>query len=148
MDALRELQSVWHRDIPITAAMGIEVAVFDDDMLRVVARLAPNVNVHGTAFAGSLYSVCALTGWGMSWLKLREKGLTAEIVLATAEISYRRAVRGDLLCECRWPERASLQIDTLEAVQRTRLELDCDVIVEGQSVVQFSGEFALRRSRS
>jgi thioesterase domain-containing protein len=147
LDALQELQSVWHRDIPITAAMGIEIAAFDGDVLRVVARLPPNVNVHGTAFAGSLYSVCALAGWGMCWLKLRERGLTAEIVLATSEIRYCRAVRTDIVCECRWSDTASHQLDGLPTEDRTRVGLGCEVTADDACAVRFSGDFALRRAR-
>lgn len=146
MDALRQLQSIWHSDIPITAAMGIEIAAFEADELCVVARLEPNVNVHGTAFAGSLYSVCALTGWGMSWLQLRQRSLSAVIVLARAEIDYRRAVRDNIVCRCRWHDTGARQLDELEATGRTRLELVCDVTVEGASAVRFSGDFALRQN--
>jgi thioesterase domain-containing protein len=148
LNALRELQSVWHRDIPITAAMGIEIAAFDADVLRVVARLAPNVNVHGTAFAGSLFSVCALTGWGMCWLKLRERKLTAEIVLATSEIRYSHAVRTNVVCECRWSDTASQQLDGLATEDRTRIELGSEVIADDSCAVRFSGVFALRQARA
>ena len=59
-----ELQTLWHRDIPPAAAMAIEVAGYDGRTLSVRAPLAANRNVHGTAFAGSLFSACVLTGWG------------------------------------------------------------------------------------
>src|SRR5260221_14194186 len=58
-----ELQATWHRDIPPAAAMAIQVAAYDGRTLTVRAPLAANRNLHGTAFAGSLFSVCVLTGW-------------------------------------------------------------------------------------
>lgn len=145
MDALQQLQSIWHRDIPITAAMGVEIAAFEADELCVSASLAANVNVHGTAFAGSLYAVCALTGWGLIWLKLKARGLAAEIVLAEAGIRYRRAVRDDIVCRCRWSGAAEQQLDAFGATGRARLGLACDVVADGVSAVRFSGEFALRK---
>jgi thioesterase domain-containing protein len=80
----RELQSTWHRDIPLAAAMAIEVASYDGRSLTVRAPLAPNRNLHGTAFAGGLFSVCVLTGWGAVWLGLKERDAGGLIVVAGA----------------------------------------------------------------
>ena len=63
-DSLREeLTATWHREIPIVAAMGVTVDAYDGRSLTVRAPMQPNRNVHGTTFAGSLYSACVLTGW-------------------------------------------------------------------------------------
>ena len=70
-----ELTATWHREIPIVASMGMAVERYDGQSLTVRAPLQPNRNVHGTTFAGSLYSACVLTGWGAIWLALRERGL-------------------------------------------------------------------------
>lgn len=144
MDPLKTLETFWHREIPIAAAMGIEVVRYDAGELYVTARLAPNVNVHGTAFAGSLYSVCALTGWGRAWLALQSHGLEATIVLARAEIDYRRAVRADIVCCCRWDAQEPA-LDELEHRGRTRFELDCAIEADGGEAVRFSGVYALRK---
>ncbi|HLF12915.1 MAG TPA: YiiD C-terminal domain-containing protein, partial [Gammaproteobacteria bacterium] len=90
-----ELHSTWHEEIPLAAAMGIEVVSFARDELVVRAPLAPNTNVHGTAFAGSLFSICVLTCWGRVWLALRQQGLAARIVVADSQIKYRKAVTGE-----------------------------------------------------
>ena len=80
MEALcKELELTWHRDIPLAAAMSIAVEGYDGRTLTVRAPLPPNRNLHGTAFAGSLFSTCVLTGWGAAWLALHERGLTGVI---------------------------------------------------------------------
>jgi thioesterase domain-containing protein len=101
-DALgRELQSTWQREIPLAASLAIEVAVCARDELAVRAPLAPNRNLHGTAFAGSLFSVCVLTGWGAAWLALEQRGIEGVIVVSDSRIQYRKAATGDLVCRCR-----------------------------------------------
>ena len=57
-----ELTATWHREIPIVAAMGMAVEHYDGASLSVRAPMQPNRNVHGTTFAGSLYTACVLTG--------------------------------------------------------------------------------------
>ena len=64
-DPLDVLARTWRTEIPITDAMDLGPVRFDDHGLTVRADLAPNVNVHGTAFAGSLYAIAALSGWGL-----------------------------------------------------------------------------------
>mgnify|MGYP003508731317 CR=1 FL=1 len=78
------------------AAMAIAVETYDGTTLTVRAPLAPNRNLHGTAFAGALFSVCVLTGWGATWLRFREQGLTGLIVVADSRIEYHKAVTGDI----------------------------------------------------
>ena len=86
----KELELTWHRDIPLAAAMSIGVAGYDGRTLTVRAPLPPNRNLHGSAFAGSLFSTCVLTGWGATWLALREQDLTGVIVVADSDIHYRK----------------------------------------------------------
>jgi thioesterase domain-containing protein len=81
-----ELEATWHREIPLATAMQVAVEGYDGARLTIRAPLAPNRNLHGTAFAGSLFSVCALTGWGATWLKFRERGLSGLIVIAESTI--------------------------------------------------------------
>ena len=84
-----ELEQTWHEEIPISKAMGIRVADFANDQLVVRAELEPNINVHGTAFAGSLYAIAALCGWGMTWLQLRSRRIDGSIVIADGTYSLR-----------------------------------------------------------
>jgi thioesterase domain-containing protein len=139
-----ELRTTWHRDIPLAAAMAIDVDDYDGRTLTVRAPLTPNRNVHGTAFAGSLFSVCVLTGWGATWLKLREAGLMGMIVVAKSTIDYHKAVTGDLVCRTTPAEDAvAAAISRLRSKGRARLPLECTVESAGERAVSFLGHYAV-----
>lgn len=53
-----------------------------------------NQNPHHTLFAGSLFSLATLTGWGLIWLMLRERHLGGTIILADAHIRYSKPISG------------------------------------------------------
>jgi len=139
------LQQIWHREIPISAAMGIEVVEFANDRLLVRAPLAPNVNVHGTAFAGSLYAVAALAGWGMTWLQLQARNIDASIVIAAGHIHYAAPVNAAIEVIC---EFGGAPLDTamarLASTGKTRFPLECSIRCGGAEAARFSGDYAVR----
>jgi thioesterase domain-containing protein len=143
-----ELQATWHAEIPLAAAMAIEVARYDDGELLVRAPLAPNRNVQGTAFAGSLFSVCVLTGWGKVWLALRERGTSGSIVVADSRIVYRKVVSGEILCRCRADAAVeTAALDELEDSGRATLPLTCTIDGAGAPAVRFEGKYVVKRER-
>lgn len=141
-----ELQQVWRTGIPLAAAMAIEVLDFTDDRLRIQAPLAPNINVHGSAFAGSLYGVCALAGWGLLWLKLRQHSLAGHIVLAEAHINYASPVLETICCECAFdPAQHDRQLERFASAGRAVFELECCVPGPASPAVRFAGRYAIRK---
>lgn len=80
--------------------MQFSIESLDLDSIRVSAPLAPNVNIHGTGFAGSLYSLAVLTGWALCTHLLEALDLDAELVVGKAEIRYRAPVTGAIECSC------------------------------------------------
>ena len=46
-------------------------------------------------FAGSIYSLATLTGWGATYLALKEAGLEGNIVLADANIKYLKPLNNE-----------------------------------------------------
>ena len=139
-----ELTATWHREIPIVAAMGVTVERYDGRSLTVRAPLQPNRNVHGTTFAGSLYSACVLTGWGAVWLALRERGLTGVIYAAESTVQYRKAVERDFVCRCT-PDAEALTagLDELEASGRASFALLCTIDNEDKRAVTFNGKYVV-----
>jgi thioesterase domain-containing protein len=143
-DLCRELRDTWHRDIPLAAAMAIGVASYDGRTLAVGAPLTPNRNLHGTAFAGSLFSVCVLTGWGAVWLGLKARGAGGLIVVADSHIQYRKAVGGDIVCSCTAePSALDASVAQLIASGRTRLPLVCTIDVGEKRAVSFEGTYVV-----
>jgi thioesterase domain-containing protein len=144
----RELQATWLREIPLAAALAVEVASCTREELAVRAPLAPNRNLHGTAFAGSLFSVCVLTGWGAAWLALRRRGAEGTIVVSDSRIQYRKAVTGDLVCRCR-PNADDIErrLGAFAASGRTSVALVCTIEQDGKRAVTFEGEYVVHAKR-
>jgi thioesterase domain-containing protein len=139
-----ELYSTWHAEIPLAAAMGVEVVTFAGDELTVRAPLAPNTNVHGTAFAGSLFSICVLTCWGRVWLALRKRGLAGQIVVADSQIKYRKAVTSEILCRCTFDDRAEhANLGKLATSGRAVLQLTCTIDGLDAPAVTFEGKYVV-----
>lgn len=92
-DRVRYLNELIHSSIPITQSMGIEVTDYTGDKIVFSAPLDKNRNDKGTAFAGSLYSLLVLTGWGFVTLGLEDEGVDARVVIHKGEITYFKPVR-------------------------------------------------------
>ena len=140
-----ELERTWHREIPMSAAMQIEVVEFANDQLVVRAPLAPNVNVHGTAFAGSLYAIAALCGWGMTWLQLKSRHIEGNIVIADGHIHYAAPVQQEIIAMCRF---GGAELETamarLTSTGKTRFKLECVIDAHGDEAAHFTGDYAVR----
>ena len=140
----RELQATWLREIPLANALAIEVASCTPEEIVVRAPLAANRNLHGTAFAGSLFAVCVLTGWGAAWCALKARSAKGLIVVADSRIRYRKAVTGDIVCVCR-PDADDVErrLAGLAASGRASLPLVCTIDQAGKRAVLFEGEYVV-----
>jgi len=141
---LHALETRWHTEIPISATMGVRVHSFDGTTLETVAALAPNRNIHGTAFAGSQFSLASLCGWGQVWLQLEEAGLAGSIVFVQGAIQCVAPVRDAMVARCAWNETAAEALAALSSSGRARCHLD--VRIESGDVIaaEFSGVYAVR----
>ena len=148
MDTLcQNLEAIWHEQIPLSKAMTMKIAHFRDHVLTTRAGLAPNVNVHGTAFAGSLYAVQALTGWGMMHLQLKLNDLHASIVIANGHIDYAKPVAEDIHVTCNFREHSE-EFEKLKSTGKGRFSLSTRVLLaDGTEAGGFSGLYAVRLNR-
>lgn len=160
---LRALESRWHAEIPISATMGIRVDRFDGVVLEASAALGPNTNVHGTAFAGSQFSLAALCGWGQVWLQLAlaaEAETTADpagqsagrttlsdssIVFVEGHIRCLAPVDTDMVASCAWTDDAAAALAKLAVRDRTRVLLIVALTADGRIAAEFRGEYGVRR---
>ena len=146
-DLCTDLQAIWYQQIPLSKAMDMRVADFADNTLTCCASLAPNVNVHGTAFAGSLYAVQALTGWGMMHLQLQLHELDASIVIANGQIDYAKPVAEEIVVSCSFAGQEAA-MDNLQKSGKGRFQLTSKVqLSDGSSAGSFSGLYAVRLNR-
>lgn len=125
MNAAAALETRIHAGIPLSRAMQFHIAALEEHAIRVEAPLDPNINVHGTGFAGSLYALGILTAWGMGAHLIALAGHAAELVVAEASIRYRVPVTGDIVCACRVdPVLAQVFSTRLQSHGRARLALE------------------------
>lgn len=94
----QQLQALIRGSIPLSDFMQFEITDLSATAIQTSAALHNNINNHGTAFAGSLYSLAMLTAWAMLAHCLRQHAIDAELVAARAEIQYRRPVTGPVEC--------------------------------------------------
>ena len=139
-----ELERILHREVPLTAHMGVRVAGYDGRELVVHADLEPNINIHGTAFGGSLYAICAITCWGLLHLKFEEAEIAAQSVLGDGQIHYRLPVTGLIESRCRVPEGEAFGdfLARVESGSRASIQLQADVITGRGRGVTFRGRYS------
>jgi thioesterase domain-containing protein len=95
VEMAQALQEIWHNTIPLSKAMALQISFYDGKKLMTYCDADFNKNLHHTMFAGSIYTLVTLTGWGWVYLALQnEKGLTGDIVLAEANIKYHSPIKG------------------------------------------------------
>ncbi|WP_286264325.1 bifunctional GNAT family N-acetyltransferase/hotdog fold thioesterase [Thalassotalea atypica] len=88
------LQEIWHETIPLSKAMNLNACYYDRKKFITSCDPQFNKNLHNTMFAGSIYTLATLTGWGWVYFQLQHLALDADIVLADANIRYLRPVSG------------------------------------------------------
>ncbi len=144
MNTLKTLEQTLHTEVPLTEQMGMRVESHDDNELVLHADFAPNINIHGTAFGGSLYSLCAVTCWGMLHLKFDEAGVDAHSVIGQANIVYLKPVRGDIKASCRLPHDGSFEefMRQLRMGERAKIELKAEIYAEEALAVVFTGHYS------
>jgi thioesterase domain-containing protein len=144
MTATAALERILHDEIPLTRAMGVRVAAYDGNLLRLTAPLTPNINDKGTAFGGSLYSLAVLCGWSLLYLKVKEAGLAYNIVIQEANVLYLLPVSGDLSAECSIDNEAIAQLyAALNTRDRARLPLTVVIKQNERPAFEFSGRYVV-----
>lgn len=135
-----ELQSTWHETIPISEQMGIQLHQYTGKTLENRASLNKNINIHGTMFAGSIFSLATLTGWGMIFLKLKEKSLTGEIVLGDGNIHYHKPITMQPRAVCN-VESLDGKFDLLNKNKKVCIKLQVNILDGDNPVAEFKGVF-------
>lgn len=136
----RELQRTWHEKIPISEHMGIKLYQYTESAIETRASLNKNLNLHGSMFAGSIYSLATLTGWGMIFLQLKQKGLAGEIVLGDASIHYHKPITMKPKAICNL-DTVQGKFDMLQRGKKCPVSLRVDILDDNDQVADFSGQY-------
>lgn len=122
-----ELEQRIRDGIPIAAQMAFRVRELKPYTIQVTGGADENINVHGTAFAGSLYSICTLALWGLISARIPDG---ATLVLTEGNILYRQPVIGEIDARCTIEEE-SMENFLSRLHQRGRSRLQATVLVPG-----------------
>jgi thioesterase domain-containing protein len=140
-----QLQNTLHSLIPLSRAMGIEVAALEPERLQLTAPLRLNHNHAGSGFAGSIYSLASLAGWALLRHLVEQHRLSAELVLGEANIRYRRQLTGDLVATVRLPvSEQEVLVAKLRDGSKARLQLTIGLGDEADPDARFQGHYFAR----
>lgn len=139
-DTLTELL---HRHIPLTAAMQVRVSACNETQVMISAPLQPNLNIHGTAFGGSLAILGILSGWTLLHHALQVRGIAAKIVIQKNECEFLEPVEQEFTAEAVLPEAAQWEsfLAALQRNRRARIRLNSEVRAGAGAAVKSSGTF-------
>jgi thioesterase domain-containing protein len=119
-----ELEALVRQQIPLSRALDYRVRSPDDLAIAVEAPLEPNTNIHGSAFAGSLYALAVLTAWGLCAQLLGRAGVEADRVVADAATGFvsgiRREGRATLAVSVTIDEGPAVRLDAKMHARRRR----------------------------
>ena len=148
-DELREAEEYFHRQIPLTRAMGVRVSAGHDGAFVVTAPVALNYNHLQTAFGGSINAVATLAAYGFLWIQLREEA--AHVVVAESSIRFLQPVRETIRAICSNPDAQQLAEfrATLRARGKAKIALHVRVEEDNTPAAEFTAAFvALRQSEA
>ena len=131
---IQDLELKILQSIPLSNTLGFKIKKLTRLYIIVNAPLEPNINIHGTAFAGSLYSIGILTAWGLAAQIISQSCSIADLVVAKAEIRYRKPVMGSIRCSCRLSESQSTRfLTSLRNAGHGKLNLSVKIGNESQA---------------
>ncbi|MFN3586901.1 MAG: YiiD C-terminal domain-containing protein [Moraxellaceae bacterium] len=115
--------------IPLTAAMQLQLRAFDGERLRLGVPLAPNINDKGTGFAGSISALANIAGWCLLTLWGEAELGHCQVAIAEASLRYRKPVVSDFEAEVGLPAAPDMTTfrQRLAEKGRARLTLVVDI---------------------
>jgi thioesterase domain-containing protein len=142
-DLLTDMESYLHSNIPLSAAMGVQVKVATPDHVLLSAPLAPNINHHQTVFGGSAAVLATLSAWTLLHLRLEIERLDAQLVIQRSSMEYKRPIAGDFEAVCTFADDTAWQRfrSTLERRGRARMTLNAQLLHAAHEMGSFVGDF-------
>jgi thioesterase domain-containing protein len=140
---IRSLQKRIEKNIPISKQTGFKITGYDGKSLTSKAPFKNNRNDKGAVFAGSLYSVSALTGWAFITQRFLDESIDAEVVIYSGNIVYHKPVKEDFETVCNSPDEKSWNAfkEKLYKRKNNKIVLETDIFIDDELKVHFSGEY-------
>jgi len=139
-----QLTTTWHQTIPLSKAMNIELSYYDENTLITHCEQSFNKNLHNTMFAGSIYTLATLTGWGWVYMQLEHANLqaNADTVLAEGKIRYVAPIADNAYAKTRI-ELVSGQIKPITLNKKARFNVTVEVYSGDKVAATFNGQYVV-----
>ncbi|MBP2700868.1 bifunctional GNAT family N-acetyltransferase/hotdog fold thioesterase [Photobacterium lucens] len=141
-DWCHELQTLWQQQIPISDKMGIKINQYTGYRFEVSALFNANLNPNEFMFAGSIFTMATLAGWGFIWLLLKERGLEGNIILVDSHIRYSSPVT-ERPKAVSTVENLRGDIDRLAKGRKGRISVDVNVYSGNNVASCFTGTYLI-----
>lgn len=139
---MNELQQYIHEQIPITAAMGVQVLEATTGRVELSAPLGPNINHRETVF-GSAAAIATLAAWTLVLVRMRDEQLKGRLVISQNSMDYQKPITDDFTATataedlCSWPKFTA----GLSRKGRGRVKAKSRLWLAGEQVAHFEGQF-------
>ena len=137
------LEAYIHRQIPITAAMGVQIVEATADRVELSAPLAPNINHRETVFGGSAAAVATLAAWTLVLVRMRNEDLTGRLVISHNSMAYQKPIIADFTAVALAKELNTWEKFVAGMIRkgRGRLQATSRLLLKGDQVAEFEGQF-------
>jgi thioesterase domain-containing protein len=144
-----ELELYIHQQIPITAAMGVQVIEATVDRVILSAPLAANINHRETVFGGSAAAIATLAAWTLILVRMRAEELSGRLVIARNSMEYQKPITADFTAVASSTELDSWDkfVAGLTRKGRGRLNATSRLLLNDQNVAVFQGQFVALANR-
>jgi len=142
-----DIEEYLRSNIPLSAAMGVQVKVATPERVLLFAPLGPNINHHRTVFGGSGVVFATLLAWTLLHLRLRWERLDAQLVIQRSSMEYERPIPGDFEAVCGFADDSAWHKFrvTLERRGRARMTLKAHLLHASREMGAFVGDFVALR---
>lgn len=141
-DLSTQLQNTWHTTIPLSKAMNIEICHYDKNILITHCDDLFNQNLHHTMFAGSIYTLATLTGWGWVYLQMHHDNHQGSIVLSEANIRYLLPIKGPAYAITSF-EQMNGELGGLAEGRKSRFTAIVNIICGDKVAAIFTGSYVI-----
>jgi len=143
------MEAYLYSNIPLSAAMGVQVRIATRERVLLFAPLGPNINHHQTVFGGSGAVLATLSAWTLLHLRLVHEGLDAQLVIQRSAMEYERPIPGDFEAMCDFTAEGAWEKfrGTFARRGRARMTLNARLLYASHEMGSFVGDFVALAQR-
>jgi len=133
--------------IPMLEFQQMDILSYGTEGVTLSAPLAPNKNVHQTAYAGAITSLLTISSWLLVKAIMDDHPFDAVIVMQSCSVKYLRPVRDTLHVESFLPDQYMVEksLQELKQHNKTRLTIKASILSEGKKMAVSEGVFHIHR---